>query len=86
MKLKFVKMVASLFITGSFLIIAFGSGEDKKSNCDTSSKDYRDGFEIGKLAWSVTRFYNPDGDRKAFSHPENIPCWEAGYEAGWKSK
>jgi len=91
MKRKFFKTIASLFITGVFLFLAFGSGDDKKSNCDTSSKDYKWGFEVGKTAYSIGSSYNPDGYLNAdppmtIGKPENIDCWKEGYRAGWQSK
>ena len=89
MKKNLLKTTASLLISGLFLFLAFGSGDKKVSNCDTSSSDYQTGVSCGKLAGEDS--YGspvPDDDflerlKKSNTYPKNIDCFREGYSVGF---
>jgi len=98
--MKSIKIFCSAIIIGAFLLLAFGSGESKKSesSCDSNDEEYKAGFEHGKInrdgGSSVCDPYKGntvEGHEGYVNTGETIrpvrtDCFCKGFEDGYNSK
>ena len=93
MKKNLLKTTASLLISGLFLFLAFGSGNNdvKKVSCDHSSQDYQSAYKQGKTSFSLGGSSDPDIYLKTTNNGYGAigtisDCWREGYRDGFNGR
>jgi hypothetical protein len=87
-KNKYFKIIGSTIIAMAFLLIAFGSGEEKSEmKCDTSVAGYNSGYEAGKTSvWDDSYTHISECNNGNGMIGEVPPCWHEGFKDGHDSK